>query len=129
MASGGDGGAQGRERKGARGGDEHGESERASRGPRGVSRGRGSEQGGRRRWKQEVAAARLCARHARCQKAWGRRRARRWAGLANRAGQVGFGGRQVSFRRVSAILFICLCFLLFCNFRALLKIPKQSQNS
>ena len=39
MASGGDGGARGREGEGAKGGDEHGESERASRGPRGVSRG------------------------------------------------------------------------------------------
>ena len=33
------GGARGREGEGARGGDEHGESERASRGPRGVSSG------------------------------------------------------------------------------------------
>ena len=47
-----------------------------------------------------------------------------WAGTG--AGPAGLPGE----RQVSSFSFIyCFCFLLFCSFRALLKIPEQTQKS
>ena len=57
-----DSGARGREGEGARGGDEHGESERASRGPRGVSRGSRKRAG--RQEEVEAGGGRGSAVHA-----------------------------------------------------------------
>ena len=119
MASGGDGGARGREGEGARGGDEHGESERASRGPRGVSRGSRKRAG--RQEEVEAGGGRGCTRRRHASAYWREEEGDREEAVVGWAGQLQcWAGwwRQVSAPgRLSLSLwfFYLLMFSIFCN--------------
>ena len=128
MASGGDGGARGREGGGARGGDEHGESERASRGPRGVSRGSRKRAG--RQEEVEAGGGRGSAVRAPRTMPEGMGKTTReevgWAGQPGRPGGLWWVPAKF---QVSLSLSFISCFLFFCNFVAFLKILRHFQKS
>ena len=88
-------------------------------GLRGVSRGHGSKQGGRR-WR----AVAVHAPGTRCASDW------REEEDLPAPGGLGWADGLPGERQVSSFSFIyCFCFLFFCSFRALLKIPEQTQKS